>query len=372
LVLAGLLLGLVAGEIAVRLFDLGPRFQVVFSENYEISDNATLGYVLKPGSVKGLYRINSGGFRDREFSEEKPPGVFRIVVVGDSVTFGLLCDAGSAYPKQLEALLTEHATGGAPRFEVLNLGVTGYNISQVVEFLRVVGTRYEPDLIVYGYLLNDPQRFSQEGEALLELRRSAEQRFLGQSARGIARMLSRSRLFLLARHVATRPPPARETFPEHVDPQDTAILEDPRGAYFRKLHTDSEPRSRFVEGLADLARLSGRQGVPAVVAVLPMFLTRDGGRYPLGDVHALVVAEASTKGLVAFDLQPAFDVVGTRYSERPNLDFLHPTPFGQRIVALALLHELDASGLLPEGSVDYGALAAGTDSDAVIARMLAD
>ena len=148
LVLAGLLLGLVAGEIVVRLFDLGPRFQVVFSENYEISDNATLGYVLKPGSVKGLYRINSGGFRDREFSEEKPPGVFRIVVVGDSVTFGLLCDAGSAYPKQLESLLNEQATGGAPRFEVLNLGVTGYNISQVVEFLRVVGTRYEPDLIV--------------------------------------------------------------------------------------------------------------------------------------------------------------------------------------------------------------------------------
>jgi hypothetical protein len=68
--------------------------------------------------------INSAGFRDREFPIPKPEGVFRIAAIGDSVTYGHECAQEAAYPKQLERLLNLAAGDAAPRYEVLNFGVT--------------------------------------------------------------------------------------------------------------------------------------------------------------------------------------------------------------------------------------------------------
>ena len=60
---------------------------------------------------------------------------------------------------------------------MLNFGVTGYNITQVVERLRTLGLRYEPDLLLYGYVLNDPQGISREGEIIKALRDFEEKRY---------------------------------------------------------------------------------------------------------------------------------------------------------------------------------------------------
>ena len=62
---------------------------------------------------------------------------------------------------------------GVPRYEVLNLGVIGYNISEIGERLRSIGMRYDPDLILYGYVLNDPQSFSHQAHILESLREVA-------------------------------------------------------------------------------------------------------------------------------------------------------------------------------------------------------
>lgn len=67
-------------------------------------------------------RINSLGFRDREYSVQKPPGVFRILCLGDSTTFGHWLPVEKTYSKVLEELLNRIWKSSGMRFEVINAG----------------------------------------------------------------------------------------------------------------------------------------------------------------------------------------------------------------------------------------------------------
>lgn len=97
---------------------------------------------------------NSLGFRDaREYSLTKQPGTFRIVVLGDSVTFGHGALYETSYPYLLEQRLREWRPD--VKWEVWNLGVPGYNTAQELAYLEEIGDRYAPDLVVVGFFLND-------------------------------------------------------------------------------------------------------------------------------------------------------------------------------------------------------------------------
>ena len=99
-------------------------------------------------------RTNSLGFRDpRDYSLAKAPGTFRILVLGDSVTFGHGALFETSYPYLLEQRLREWRPG--VKWEVWNLGVPGYNTAQELAYLYEVGGRYAPDLVIVGVFLND-------------------------------------------------------------------------------------------------------------------------------------------------------------------------------------------------------------------------
>ena len=99
-------------------------------------------------------RTNSLGFRDtREYTIPKPPGTFRIIVLGDSVTFGHGATYETSYPYLLEQRL--RSWNPQVKWEVWNLGVPGYNTAQELAYLNEVGERYQPDLVVVGFFLND-------------------------------------------------------------------------------------------------------------------------------------------------------------------------------------------------------------------------
>jgi len=107
-----------------------------------------LGWSLRPGmrawsgrtGTPIEYRINSRGLRDREIPYAKPAGEFRIVLVGDSHTFGF----GVPYEKHYARLLE----GYLRNVEVVNTGVGGYGVDQYLLMLQNEGVRYEPDLVV--------------------------------------------------------------------------------------------------------------------------------------------------------------------------------------------------------------------------------
>ena len=99
-------------------------------------------------------RINTLGFRDsREYTIEKAPGTFRILVLGDSVTFGHGATFETTYPYLLEQRLRSWRSD--VRWEVWNLGVPGYNTRQELLYLQEVGRRFQPDLVVVGFYPND-------------------------------------------------------------------------------------------------------------------------------------------------------------------------------------------------------------------------
>lgn len=99
-------------------------------------------------------KINSLGFRDdRNYTLGKPAGTFRMLVLGDSVTFGHGALWTTSYPFLLEQRL--QAWRPEVKWQVWNLGVPGYNTSQELAYLEEVGPRFNPDLVIVGFYAND-------------------------------------------------------------------------------------------------------------------------------------------------------------------------------------------------------------------------
>jgi hypothetical protein len=99
-------------------------------------------------------RINNLGFRDpRDYSLPKGPKTFRIVVLGDSVTFG----HGSVYEHSYPYLVEQKLKRWRPDvdWQVWNLAVPGYNTSQELEHLKEIGPQFSPDLAIVGFFEND-------------------------------------------------------------------------------------------------------------------------------------------------------------------------------------------------------------------------
>ena len=95
---------------------------------------------------------NSLGFRGRtEPSLEKPEEVdTRVLVLGDSFTFGEEVGDEQTYSARLQELL--------PGAEVLNFGMHGYGHDQMLVLFRELGRRYQPDVVVLGFVYADIYR----------------------------------------------------------------------------------------------------------------------------------------------------------------------------------------------------------------------
>jgi lysophospholipase L1-like esterase len=112
--------------------------------------------------VEGEYRICSSGLRNQEFSREKPDGVFRIICLGNSNTFGWKQAEKDAYPQRLQELCGRNPSG--LKIEVINAGITGYSSYQGKLFLKNYILKLKPDLVLVNYGWNDllPAKFGIE------------------------------------------------------------------------------------------------------------------------------------------------------------------------------------------------------------------
>lgn len=80
-------------------------------------------------------------------------GTYRVLCVGDSITYGFNVDAADTYPRQLERLLAARYPGR--RVEVINAGVAGWSWVQGRRFLEIEGLALRPDAVVIGHGTND-------------------------------------------------------------------------------------------------------------------------------------------------------------------------------------------------------------------------
>lgn len=149
-----IVLALVLIECGLRSFW---RMSALEGDIFQVSADKVLRYEHVPGAERvgpPQIKINEAGFRDHDYPLEKPPGVKRIVVLGDSEVFSEHLQLNETLPKQLELMLNEGQ--GRARVEVLNLAVIGYTTPQETALLKTRGLAYDPDLVLLYYVLNDP------------------------------------------------------------------------------------------------------------------------------------------------------------------------------------------------------------------------
>lgn len=160
-VVAGIVAALVIAEAAVRVVDpIGiSYYEHARAYHRDKIADATRGFRHRPG-LRATYgrtdvSINEFGLRDDPIAP-KAAGEYRIVAVGDSVTFGWGVPRADTFTEQLERDLARRL--GRP-VNVINGGVGGYNSVQELAFLREDGLRLVPDLVLLVYVYNDVDRF---------------------------------------------------------------------------------------------------------------------------------------------------------------------------------------------------------------------
>lgn len=163
-------IGMAGLELLVRIaYSDGSNFDIEMwryaEEVKQVSDIPGIGHEHRPG-VSGVYMgvpvaINSMGLRDREYSLEKPAGVTRILMLGDSLTFGWGAPEEGTTSKALERLLN---AGGPGRYEVINTGVGNTNTAMQTAYFVNKGYRFQPDIVVLNYFINDAEETPKKKE----------------------------------------------------------------------------------------------------------------------------------------------------------------------------------------------------------------
>ena len=94
---------------------------------------------------------NAYGFRGPEWTVPKPPGTFRVMILGDSLSFGNLVRYEDTFAARLQQGLRQRGPGA----EVILAAVGGWDTAQELGFLEEEGLGYQPDVVVLGFFYND-------------------------------------------------------------------------------------------------------------------------------------------------------------------------------------------------------------------------
>lgn len=162
------LIGIIIALIFLELFfRINPRFGYKYSlpkfkadKSLDISQwpwlqpSALLGYEHIPnfGSYGLAGKINSYGLVGKEHNLYKENGTFRILILGDSIA-----EQGWS-PEFLEDYLNNNNhlfNSRYKKFEIWNAGVCGYDIRSYLIYLKHKGLRYNPDMVIIFFCLND-------------------------------------------------------------------------------------------------------------------------------------------------------------------------------------------------------------------------
>jgi lysophospholipase L1-like esterase len=329
-----IVLTFLAVEVAFRLLHVSVGTVQINRETVRQVDNPRLRFDLRPGSLARAeveYRINAHGLRGPETSVEKPSGVRRIAVLGDSIAFGYWVAEEEAFPHQLQEMLNQDSSGA--KVEVLNFAVPGYNLDQSIETLQVKALGFDPDVVVLGFCLNDLETIFSHELGLVQDRAERSRSFLG-SLREV--LLHRSLLFSWIEYRSSELK-ARRRFVNA-----KSIL----GSSLYGMAVQEQ--RRVVETkFAALRALLAPRGIAGLVAIFPV-LNKPFERYPHRELHRLVAEAAAANGLSTRDLLSCYSAY---HFNDVRIDPIHPSPLGHRIAAHALRDAL----CNPGGAVCGGA-----------------
>lgn len=291
--------------------------------------------------------------RHKGYPLEKAHTTFRIVVLGDSFTFGQGVKKDETFPKRLEVLLNKY--GGRVRFEVVNLGFCGLNTGGELEILterginpetwqsdeRYRGLAYKPDLIILEYTLNDsstsgrlPEQIKQfddkwrRGDVLLQLNSGPYSLPIPKPIDKFLTRKSMSYLFFMSRYNRLLIKFGLKKEGDGVD-----------------RYSDSFPGWIYTkEALVELGRVSRQYDIPIIMAIFPDLVDLDN--YRNKKIHQKIKWIGNVWGLYPLDLLPAFEGMDAESLWANPLD-THPGPRAHEIAARAIFKYLVNEGLIP-------------------------
>lgn len=306
--LFGLTISLTAAEMLVA------NFGAVDTPPGLFEPSATRAFRHRPyfkgrDRARNPIEINSMGLRDREYTAKKTKGVFRILVLGDSVAFGDGIRIEDTFPKQLERMLN-----ASDRFaEVLNGGVRGYNTVSELAMLKETGFYYSPDLVIVAYVLNDAEPMARQkgliahkAGPLYKLKEFIKNNFYLYS-------FFRRILELARRH--SGPKNFLESYEDQFLPTHEGWLES-------------------YKALAEIKRSCDEKNAALLLVVIPRLDNLDSEIHPAWfKIQRQVVQAGVSLGIETLDLLPAFQKEDVRLIRLTARDIFHPNPNGHRIIA---------------------------------------
>lgn len=146
---------IVCAELFMRALaptKITPRF--VSASDYGVRMNTpNERYVHTSPEYQVSFAINARGLRaDAETPYEKPEGVFRVVGLGDSFTFGYGAQSSETFLSVLEREASSNF--GCP-VEVINMGVSGFSTAESWIAFDNEGIKYDPDAVVIQWHSTD-------------------------------------------------------------------------------------------------------------------------------------------------------------------------------------------------------------------------
>jgi lysophospholipase L1-like esterase len=247
--------------------------------------------------------INQWGMRGKNVEKEKRRDVYRIALIGDSVTFGYGVSYEQSFAFLLEQQLNQQKQ---PRkVEVLNFSVNGYGLESYLEVLKTKVPAFKPDLIVIGYCLNDPAPTSVVFEAVgVAMKRNASYKELAKYSQFVAWVK------YLYDNAFSRYQQERDFHRYYTDPAVLSTLD-----------------SEFIEARS----LSEQENAKLLVMIYP-YLTNFSD-YQFSYVHALIAGMLSRHNIAGLDLYGALASESAENLRVTKDDFTHPNARGHQLIA---------------------------------------
>lgn len=249
------------------------------------------------------YVIGSHGYRGPEGLWQKPQGRMRILIIGDSVSFGIGVPSESLYSRHLERYLRTFR----PNLDVVNQGVLGYMASEGVAVLVHQVHKRSPDLIVWQLHIND--LIAMEGWAPRPVALA-----LPDSWRKELRLVS-----LIEHRLSV-----------------TGHIRDMEAQYGREADpvVTDERTEDFIRAAAWAGKTLRIQGLPCIAMLYP-YPDYIGKKYPFTGLHRIFEENCRKAGIIPLDLLPWLRGLSNGELWVDQSDN-HPNARGHRIMAEAL------------------------------------